>query len=139
MARFDIEAKELERLEQALKQYQGNAENVINDILHNQAGQLIHDEIKRLMPESDRRWNGKKTSAKRSNSLIIECGELSVTVRTKNNWHYLYFPDDGTNTRNHVGKNGVPLEFFKQSGKNKTEDIIDRCVGRLSGAFENAI
>ena len=135
MSVFRFDATEFERLEQAMKEYQGNVEEVINDVLHNEAGQLIHDEIKRLMPESKRTWKGKKTPAKKSNSLLIQGGNLSVTVSAKKNWAYLYFPDDGSNTRRHVGNQ----QFFMRGGENQKEEILNRCIGRLVGAFEEAI
>ena len=135
MSVFRLDASEFERLEQAMKEYQGNVEDAINDVLHNQGGQLIHDEIKRLMPISNRTWRGKKAPAKTSNSLLIQGGNLSVTVTTKKAYQYLYFPDDGTNTRRHVGNQ----EFFKRGGENQKEEILNRCIGRLVGAFEEAI
>lgn len=131
MSVFRLDWAELQGLEQAMKEYQGNVEEVINDVLHNEAGQLIHDEIKRLMPRSDRQ----KRHAKDSNSLLIQGGNLSVTVTTKKAFQYLYFPDDGTNTRRHVGNQ----QFFMRGGENQKEEILNRCIGRLVGAFEEAI
>ena len=135
MSVFRLDASDFEQLEQAMKQYQGNVEEVINDVLHNEAGQLIHDEIKRLMPVSHRTWKGKKGPAKTSNSLLIQGGNLSVTVSTKKAYQYLYFPDDGSNTRRHAGNQ----QFFAKGGENQKEEILNRCIGRLVGAFEEAI
>ena len=135
MSVFRLDVSEFERLQEAMQQYQGNVEEAINDVLHNQGGQLIHDEIKRLMPRSDRQ----KRHAKDSNSLLIQGGNLSVTVSTKKAFGYLYFSDDGPNTRRHVGKNGVPQEFFKRGGESQKEEILNRCIGRLVGAFEEVI
>lgn len=135
MSVFRLDWAELQGMEQAMKEYQGNVEEVINGVLHNEAGQLIHDEIKRLMPISNRTWKGKKAPAKTSNSLLIQGGNLSVTVTTKKAYQYLYFPDDGTNTRRHVGDQ----QFFMRGGENQKEEILNRCIGRLVGAFEEAI
>lgn len=137
MARFDIDATEVDRLVQVLQKYQGNTENAINDVLHNEAGQLIHDEIKLLMPTSNKNWKGKAPAARTGKSLAIDTKQnLAVTVKTTARYHYLWFPDDGTNTKNHVGKNGVPQEFFKRGGENKQSEIIDRCIQRLVDEFE---
>lgn len=132
MSVFRLDAAEFERLEQAMKEYQGNVEEVINDVLHNEGGQLIHDEIKRLMPESKRTWKGKKAPAKTGNSLLIQGGNLSVTVRTQKAYQYLYFPDSGENTRRHYGNQ----QFFKHGGEAMKDEIINRCIGRLVGEFE---
>lgn len=134
MARIDVEYKEFENLQQAMLNYPGNTEKAINDIFHNEAPLLVEQEIIRLMPVSGRKWNGKKAPAKTSKSLIQKTDEnLSFTVGTKYNYHYLYFPDDGSNTRHHAGNQ----QFFKRSGENKQEEIIKRCVTRLTEDFGN--
>lgn len=133
MARFDIDAKEVDRLVQVLQKYQGNTENAINDVLHNEAGQLIHDEIKLLMPVSGKTWKGKAPAAKTAKSLTIDTKQnLAVTVKTTARYHYLWFPDDGSNTYLHFGNQ----QFFRKGGENKQSEIIDRCIKRLVDEFE---
>ena len=134
MARFDLDATEFGRLEQALKTYEGNAEAIINEVLHTEGGQLIQEEIKRLMPVSGKQWKGKRPPAKTAKSLTDEKGNLSVTVKTTKNYNYLYFPDDGTNTRNHAGNK----QFFLHGGENKQSEIIDLCIERLVKGFEQS-
>jgi HK97 gp10 family phage protein len=131
--KFQLDYTNIEKLENAIKDYQGNAEEIINDVLHNEAGTLIQDAVKRLMPKSD---VNKRRHAKNSDSLVNVNGNLSVTVTTKKQFQYLYFPDDGTTTRRHVGKNGRPQEFFYKGGEAVQDEIIDRCIGRLVGDFE---
>ena len=135
MATFSLNHEEFVRLENAMKNFQGDTEQAINEVLHNEGGQLIHDEIKRLMPMSGKRWKGKKPPAKTSNSLVIVGGNLSVTVTTKKAYQYLYFPDDGSNTRRHAGNQ----QFFLNGGENQKEEILNRCINRLVGSFEDAI
>ena len=132
--RIEIKADDFARLEKAMLAYQGDVERQVNDVLHNQAGELIQEEIKRLMPTSGRTWKGKKKPAKTSNSLDIRRGNLSVTVATKTAYNYLYFPDDGTNTQRHVGNQ----RFFMRGAENKSEEIINLCIGRLVEGFEDA-
>lgn len=122
---------EFDDLQQAMKNFQGNTEEVINDVLHNEGGQLIEDEVKRLMPMSGRHWKGKKPAAKNSNSLMQKKDNLSVTVTTKKAYQYLYFPDDGTSTRRHAGNQ----QFFFKGGESKKDEIIDRCILRLTEDF----
>lgn len=135
MSVFKLNSQDFERLEEAMKSFQGNTVETINEVLHNEGGQLIHDEIKRLMPMSGKRWKGKKAPAKTSNSLLIVGGNLSVTVTTKKAYQYLYFPDDGSNTRRHAGNQ----QFFSSSGENQKEEILNRCINRLVGSFDDAI
>lgn len=133
MSRFDLHINEFDDLQQAMKNFQGNTEETINDVLHNEAGELIKDAIKLLMPESGKTWKGKKKAAKHANSLTTKKENLAVTVKTTNSYHYLYFPDDGTTTRRHVGNQ----EFFRRGGESQREEIKDRCIRRLVNDFDD--
>ena len=95
---FDINFSEVDRVQKAMENYQGNVEESINDVLHNEAGDLAQEEIRRLMPVSGKHWRGKKPAAKKAKSLRNITGNLSVTVTTAKAYQYLYFPDDGSNT-----------------------------------------
>lgn len=132
---LDINFSEVERLQQALEEFQGDAEAVINDVLHNEAGDLAQESIKRLMPVSGKHWRGKKPAAKKSKSLQNIEGNLSITVTTKKNWSYLYFPDDGTNTRRHIGNQ----RFFERGGEAVQDEIIERCINKLITNFESEV
>lgn len=127
MANFKVDVSGVDRLQQAMKDFQGNTEKTINEVLHNEASPLIQEAIKRLIPTSGKNWSGKKPPAKTSKSLTDVKGNLSVTVTTTKNYQYLYFPDDGTNTRRHVGNQ----QFFWRGAEEKQDEIIDRCVSRL--------
>lgn len=131
MARFDLDTKEVERLFNTVKNFPGNAEKSINDVFHNDAPPIVSEEIKRLMPVSGKTWKGKAPAAKTAKSLTDEKANLSFTVKTTGKYHYLYFPDDGTNTRRHVGNQ----QFFKRGGENKQTEIVDRCINRIVKDF----
>ena len=133
-AKFELDYANIEKLEKAIKDYQGDAERTINDVLHNEAGAMIQESVIRLMPRSEKK---KGKHAKDSSPLTNINGNLSVTATTKKQFQYLYFPDDGTSTRRHVGKGGMPQEFFKRGGEAVKDDIIDRCIGRLGDNFES--
>lgn len=132
MARFEMDAKELERLFNTVKNFPGNAEKSINEVFHNDAPPIVSEEIKRLMPVSGKTWKGKAPAAKSAKSLTDETANLSFTVKTTGKYHYLYFPDDGTNTKRHVGNQ----QFFQRGGENKQTEIVDRCISRIVKDFE---
>lgn len=132
---FKIDMKESDRLLQALEEFQGDAEKTINEVLHNEAGNLAQDAIKRLMPVSGKSWRGKRPAAKKSNSLRNVNSNLAVTVTTKGNYQYLYFPDDGSSTRRHAGNQ----QFFAKGGENVTGEIVDRCINKLITKFESEV
>ena len=123
-AKFEVDAKEIDRLHQALKNFPGSAEAIINDIFHDDGATLIKDEVRRLMPVSGKTWKGKPAAAKDGNSLTEKKGNLFIEVTTTSKYHYLYFPDDGTNTRHHVGEQ----HFFKRGGEAQETEIINRCL-----------
>lgn len=134
---FQLDTQQFERLQRAMADYEGNAGKTIDEVLHNEGGKLIQDEIMRLLPESGRTWKGKKTAAKRAKPFVQDNGSLSVTIRTKTAYNYLYFPDDGTNTKNHIGYKGRPREFMYKGAENQTSEIIDRCIDRLIKKWES--
>ena len=69
MAVFRLDATEYDRLVKAIKNFPGDAEKAINEVLHGEGSQLIQESVKNLMPVSGRKWKGKKTAAKSANSL----------------------------------------------------------------------
>lgn len=128
---WKLEIAEVEKLQQAMKEYEGNTEQVINDVLHNQAGDKIQEAIYLLMPKSNRDWKGKKPHARDSKSLKNVNNNLAVTVTTTSRYHYLYFADDGSDTQDHIGNQ----QFFVKGGENVQDEIIDLCIGRLINEF----
>lgn len=133
---FKIDTQQFDVLQRAIQLYSGDAERTVNDVLHNEGGKLIQDEIMRLLPESGRTWKGKRTAAKRAKPFTQKNENLAVIVRTVSAYHYLYFPDDGTNTRRHIGYHGKPREFMYKGAENQTGKIIDRCIDRLIEKWE---
>lgn len=129
---FKIELSDTDRLLDTLKNFGGDAEETINDVLHNEAGDLAQEQIRRLMPVSGKRWKGKKPAAKSSASMRNVHGNLSETVTTAKAYQYLYFPNDGTNTRRHVGNQ----QFFEKGGELVQGEIIDRCINKMTQILE---
>lgn len=131
MSTFKLNVSDVERLQDAMKEFDGNVEEIINDVLHSEAGEKIQESIRRLMPASGKNWKGKASPAKTSNSMQNINGNLSVTVTSTKKYQYLYFPDDGTTTRRHVGNQ----QFFARGAEAVKDEIIDRCVTKLTNNF----
>ena len=83
------------------------------------------------MPVSGKTWKGRKPPAKTGKSLTDEKWNLSVTVKTTKQYQYLYFPDDGSNTKHHAGNQ----QFFQRGGDSQADEITERCINRLTNAF----
>lgn len=128
---FKLNVVEFDRLVQTIENFPNNAEEAINDVLHNEAGEIAQPEIRRLMPTSNKKWKGKKPAAKTSKSMRNINGNLSVTISTTKNYQYLYFPDDGTNTRRHIGNQ----QFFEKGGEKAQPEIINRCINKITENF----
>ncbi len=126
--KWRVNLADFDKMQNALKEFEGNAEEAINDVLHNYGGQTISDSVQRLMPVSGANWRGKPLPAKTAKSLRSVNGNLAVTVTTTKKYQYLYFPDDGTNTRRHIGNQ----RFFERGGEAVKDDIIERCIVNLT-------
>lgn len=130
-----INVAEIDKLHEAMKNFQGEVEPIINDVFHNQGGELIQGSIRRLIPVSGKTWKGKAPAAKTSKSLQSVNTNLAVTVKTTKKYQYLYFPNDGTNTRRHVGNQ----QFFEKGGDAVKDEIIERCITNLTTNFEKGV
>ena len=131
MALFKLDAAEFNRLAEQIKEYQGDAENVINEVLWGEGGQRINEAIIELLPRSGRTWSGKKKAAKDAAPFTQKNDNLSVTIRTKSSYNYLYFPDDGSTTKKHEGNQ----QFMFRGAENEQERIIDLCIAKLINEF----
>ena len=131
MAELSLQTKELDVMVQAIKDYGDGAEDVINDVLQGYGAERIKEEIQLILPESGRTWKGKRAAAKRVDPFIKVDENLSVTVKSKSAYGYLYFPDDGSSTRKHVGGQ----EFMWRGALEAQGDIIDKCLDRLVSSW----
>ena len=87
-ARFELDAKDIERLAGAIKNFEGNAEEALGSYLKNEADEIFRPSIENLIPVSDK----DKKHARYSAPLTGEMqGNLSLYIHTKKAWHYLYF------------------------------------------------
>lgn len=128
---LNLETESVNRLFEAIQTYQDDARNIINEVFWNEGGALINEKIMQLLPESGRKWKGKKPAAKRSAPFTQVNENLSVTVKTKNAYHYLYFPDDGSSTRKHAGQQ----DFMFSGAEMSQDEIVERCLARLVEKF----
>lgn len=130
-ASFSLDTDSYNKLFELMKNYQGEAPKTVNEVFWNEGGPIINQSIMNLLPVSGKRWSGKKPAAKSSAPFTQENGELSVTIKTKSAYNYLYFPDDGTNTKRHAGE-----KYFMFSGAEASqEQIIELCIQKLTEIF----
>ena len=117
---------DLAELEEMFSQYE-HAEDVINSVLHKEGAERIKKEIINILPVSGRHWRGKAKAAKYAQPFTQKDGNLSVTIKSRGKYGYLYFPDDGSNTIKHFGNQ----KFMQRGAENATDSIVDTILDRL--------
>lgn len=132
MSRLTLNADEFDRVMKLVERFPGNAEQAINDVLHGAGAELIQERIRKYMPVSDKK---KGTHAVDAKSLTSIGSNLAVTTKSTNKYHYLYFPDDGTNTRRHVGNQ----QFFLRGAEDASGEIVDILAEKLTQSFEEGV
>lgn len=131
--RFELDASGIDELEKIMSNYGSLALRTIDSVFHNEAAEEIKEKIKPLLPESGRKWKGKKTAAAHTQPFTQDTSEmLAVTVVSRGYYHYLYFPDDGSNTIRHAGNQ----QFMKRGAESATDKIIELCIARVTEKFE---
>ena len=109
--------------------YKNDGIRVINDVLHNEGADVIQRNIANILPVSGRNWNKKKKPASVAKPFEHRDSLLAVTIASKGYYHYLYFPDDGGNTKRHAGNQ----QFMTRGAENSEDRIIEICLGKLLG------
>ena len=117
---------DVDELEEMFSRYD-KAEDVINDVLHKFGAELIKKEISNILPVSGRHWRGKAKAAKSAKPFNQLNRNLTVIVKSKSKYNYLYFPDDGSNTIRHFGNQ----RFMEKGAENASDEIIDTILDRL--------
>ena len=103
----------------------------IDGVLHNDGAKLIKEGIDAFIPRSGRRWRGKGAPARGAEWQRVDTAPLSVTVATSTKYHYLYFPDDGSNTRRHVGNR----QMFRRGLEAAAPTVVEKIQGALAEAL----
>nr|DAZ49018.1 MAG TPA: type I neck protein [Caudoviricetes sp.] len=133
MSVFYFEVDKFEKMLDIMEKFSDKAqtERVINEYLHEKGGEIIRDNIQKILPVSGRTWRGKKPAASQTNPFLIKKENLAVVVKTKGTYNYLYFPDDGTNTEHHAGNQQFMFRGATDSQDRIVNEVIDELVKRL--------
>lgn len=137
MAEVRLDASEVERLAEKMTKFGTESGDVIQDYLRNEGFERIASHIPGLIHASGRKWKGKATSATSAgyNSVFSHVvSSLTLDVYSTSRYHYLYFPDDGSNTKRHAGNQ----DFMYRGAEEVESQMVEEMVGRLVTAFEEA-
>lgn len=118
----------------AMKQYGENAADVVTAVIHD-AGDDIYKEIDPLINPSGRKFKGHSSGAKGSKWQHYDTREpLEISVSTTSKRHYLYFPDDGSNTKHHYGDQ----QFMLRGAQAAAPGILEKGINALVRNFEGS-
>lgn len=127
MPLYSLNAEDIRKLMESMEAYGNTAGKAIDEVLHKEGAELIKKDILPLIHPSGRSWRGKKKSATVSDPFRQKDEPLAVTIRSKKAYQYLYFPDDGSNTKRHAGE-----QFFMIRGTEKAApEIVELCLNKL--------
>lgn len=124
-----IKAEEIDSLKELLDKFGEKSYKIVNEVLHSdEAAKVVEDNISALLPFSSRNWKGKSTPASQAQPFRSDNSELlTLIIKTKKKYNYLYFPDDGSNTKNHRGNQ----HFMKRGGDASVSTIAQLCAAQL--------
>lgn len=134
---WGIVTTDLDRLEEAMDAYGVGAGELVNEYLADEGCKRIAAHIPDLIHASGRKWKGKTTSATKAPYTSVFFGSIrrqdsTLVVKSNYRYNYLYFPDDGNNTKRHAGMQ----QFMLQGAEDQAEAITNDLVTRLAAAFE---
>lgn len=131
-----VDLSGVERLAESIQKYGEEAQLVITKYLAEDAVDVIGPAITRLLPVSGRTFQGHHRGAKaagyQATFMSTAATVDSVIVRSKVAFNYLYFPDDGSNTHHHAGKQ----HFMVRGAQAAAPQILDDICSRLVEKFE---
>lgn len=127
---FTLDDKDMELLKQRIQEYGSGAEEAINKYLHGEGKEIIVKSIEDYTPVSIR----KKAHAKGNMPYQGTGYNLSVAVKTKAKYNYLYFPDAGKGTSAKNPKNSG----FMEKGLDAIYDkIVDGMLKAVAKEIKN--
>ena len=135
MGWFEFDAGSIDDLYETMVSYGAGSGQIIDKVLRTEGAEEIKKQIARLLPSSGRHWKGKAPAASSAmpGRFDQDNGELSVTIAARGEYHYLYFPDDGCNTRYHAGNK----QFMLHDAAEAAPKVVELCVGKLTEQFNN--
>lgn len=123
-ATFEVDYKDIEKLEQSISKIPDRAEKAINDVLHVEGVRIVTEKITDLIPVS----NVHKNHAKDSKWSKGDTGNLEFTVlsrggpsKNKNSYGYLVFPDEGRGR-----SNPVKQDFMKRGLESAKPLVVEK-------------
>lgn len=130
---WGIDYHEVDSLWQMMEAFGVGSGQIVDKVLANEGREEIEKRIARLIPRSGRKWKKKPQAAASAMpaSFAHFAGQGYVEIVGRGKYGYLYFPDDGSNTRKHAGNQ----QFMRRGAEAASDRVIEMCVGKLLENF----
>lgn len=128
-AYFDMEVDDIQKLQDSIKQFDGDAETVINDYLNSEAKDIFINSIINYIPVSEKGTNHARVSEPLKGDMK---GNLTLYIHTKSKYNYLYFPQEGEGT----SKRKSPNDFMEKGIDDKYENVVNGILEKLQNRME---
>lgn len=126
---FSIKENDLERIQEAIINFGDDAENAINECLANEVKNTLITSITNFIPVSKQN----KKHAKSSNPLQGDVrNNLTLLIRTKPKFNYLYFPQNAEGQ----SRNDPPNNFMEKGINNEYDNVINTILDKLQRRME---
>lgn len=130
MARLELSYEKYEKLIQAAAKLQGDMEAAINEALKSsQVKNWMVNSITEFTPMSKAKiasWHPRHARGAKPYKETYE--NLSIIIKSKTAFNYLYFPDDGSNTKRHQGMQQFMLHGAEAVSDQVADEIVDKIV-----------
>lgn len=126
--KFELNDADIDYLNDVIKRSSDKAEEKINKYLHDEAPKKVMSSINSIIPVSKRN----KRHASESEALESSNINLGFITKTKKQFSYLYFPDQGEGT----SKGSNALEFMKKGVEKEYDHILSGVITQLEKTME---
>lgn len=126
-----LETKGVEDIQKAMDAYGDGYGEVLKKVLYNDVSLEISEGITGLLPVSGRVFKGHRIGAKASGATnvftrVLYGDSLTLEVKTRPKFGYLYFPDTGTGHQPRV------QDFMGRGLEAATPKAVELCVAALA-------
>ena len=126
---FSLKTEDLLKIQEAIMNFDDDAEKVINDCLANEVRDTLINSITNLIPVS----NVDKSHAKTSNPLDAKVrNNLTLWIHTKSKFNYLYFPQMGEGQ----SRNNSPNDFMEKGINAEYDNVVNMILDKLQSRLE---
>lgn len=136
---FSLHFKDMERVNLAINNLAGNAEEVINDYLHKTGGEKISDSITKFLPVSKKGTKHAKSSKwfEQENFNLAVSISNSIKGKRGSSFYYLYYVFTGTGTSRKKGPNDAMIKGYKKVENELVENLIDSLDKKIEQEMNN--